>query len=432
MLGVAAASVVGLAMVCFSIGMAHIFYRSKRKRWQTILVWTLGTLLMTILGEILRPVLGNCSGQFTGFLAVFIYLYLFDVPVKQRFFTYFMVDTCMYLTTLLARYTVLLFHGFFPLFNPRLAFVVLYFLLTAALVFLFFRYLRTPIVERLTQFGGHLGILTAFACNGYVVMLLLFDAWKIRDSVSLGEYIIMLLYVAVLGCGYYLCFVTMATVRDNAFANAQVQELTAQARQAEQYYITLSSHIQEIRRMQHDSLHHLRVLSGYARGGAYDQLESYLSTLIERSPDLGSLFYCSNYTANILLGFYAEQAHSNSIDFHCDVQIPAELSVTPSDLSVVLGNGLQNALDACSLQKEGEPRRICLLARVVGHSLTLELTNTYDGVAVEQDGRLLTRKEGQGHGLGLASIRRVAELYHGYCSVSRTGQEFTLRVVLML
>lgn len=432
MLGVAAATVVGLAMICFSISMAHIFYQSRRKRWQTVLAWALYALVSVPLGELLRPVVGNCSGQFTGFLAIFAYLYLFDVPVKQRFFTYFMVDTAMYLTALLARYTVVLLHGFWPVFNPRIAFVILYFLLTGTVVFLFFRYLRTPIVERLAQFGSHLGTLTAFACMGYIVLLLLFDAWEIIDSLPLLAYIVMLLYVAVLGCGYYLSFVTMAAVWDNALAQVRVEELTAQARQAEQYYITLAGHIQEVRRMQHDSRHHLRVLSGYVRDGAYDRMEDYLSTLIEQSPDVGDFFYCANYTANILLGFYAEQARSNGIEFRCDAQIPAELDCTPVDVCAVLGNALQNALDACALQKSEEQRYISLLARMVGCNLTLEIKNSYDGIAVEQDGRLLTRKDGGGHGLGLSSIQRVAELHHGYCAVSHTGREFILRVVLTL
>ena len=430
MLGAAAASVVGLAMLCFSICMAHIFYRSRRKRWQTALAWGLCVPVCVALGEALRPALGNRAGQFTGFLAVFVYCYLFDVPVKQRFFTYFLVDTAMYLTALISRYTVLLVYGFWPGFNPRLAFVALYFLLTGAVAAFFTLRLRAGIVARLAQFGDHLGTLTAFACIGYVLLLLLFDAWQIRDGLPPGEYLLMLLYVALLGCGYLLSFHTMGAVRDSALAQAQVRELTAQARQSEQYYAALTGHIQEVRRMQHDSRHHMRVLSGYARDGAYDRLREYLDALIEHAPDTSVFSYCANYTANILLGFYAGQAREQGVDFRCDAQIPAELPCAPMDLSAVLGNALQNALDACGRQGAGEARHIALFSRVVGPSLTLEITNSYDGVAVEQDGRLLSRKGEPGHGLGLDSIRRVAARYHGYCSVSRTDREFTLRVVL--
>ena len=432
MLGVAAAYVVGAAMMCFSVCMAHIFCRSRRRRWQTVLAWMLCALVCIPLGEALRPVVGNCSGQFTGFLAVFVYLYLFDVPVKQRFFTYFFVDSSMYLTAVLARYTVLLFHGLRPDFNPRIAFVAVYFVLTAAYVLLFFRVLRDLMVERLAQFEEHLGSLAAFACVGYVLMLLLFDAWQIRDAVSPGEYLRLLLYVVLLSCGYWLSFYTMTAVKEGVLAQAQVRELTAQVRQSEQYYVTLTSHIQEVRQIQHDSRHHLRVLDGYLRDGEYGRLRGYLAELMEQAPDTGSLIYCANYTANILLGFYGEQARSDGIDFRYDAQIPAELCCSPVDICAVLGNALQNALDACVRQAPGEARYLSLLARMVGPNLTLEIKNSYDGVAVEAGGKLLTRKDEPGHGLGLASIERVAAQYHGYCSATRTEREFTLRVVLTM
>ena len=430
MLGVAAASIVGLAMICFSIGMAHIFYRSRRKRWQTILAWGACTLVSTVAGELLRPAMGNCSGQFTGFLAVFVYLCLFDVPVKQRLFTYFFVDTSMYATAVLARYTVLLVHGFFPGFDPKAPFVVVYFVLTAACVFVFFRFLRDPVVTRLAQFGTHMGSLTAFACVGYVLLLVLFDAWAVRRSVPPMEWLALVLYMGLLGCGYYLSFFTMTAVRDAAVAQAQVRELTAQVRQSERYYATLTGHIQDIRRMQHDSRHHLRVLDGYAREGAYAQLRAYLATLIQQVPDTGELVCCANHTANILLGFYREQARGGGIGFRCDAQIPAELDCSPVDLCAVLGNALQNALDACQRQDPSSERYISLLARMVGSNLTLELKNSYDGLVVEGEDGLLSRKEEPGHGLGLGSIRRVAEQYHGFCAVTRTAEEFVLRVVL--
>ena len=58
--------------------------------------------------------------------------------------------------------------------------------------------------------------------------------------------------------------------------------------------------------------------------------------------------------------------------------------------------------------------------------------SSYDG-RVKWDGdRLVTLKEEHGHGLGLDSIRHVAERYHGYCAVSHTDDEFTVKVVLAL
>ena len=49
--------------------------------------------------------------------------------------------------------------------------------------------------------------------------------------------------------------------------------MSADKRQLEQYYAFLAGHIDEVRRMQHDILHHLRVMSGYAQAGNYDRLK---------------------------------------------------------------------------------------------------------------------------------------------------------------
>ena len=172
-----AASAAGFAMLCFSAGMAHLFYRSRRRWWQTVLAWTLCFLASGAVEVLLRPIIGSCSGQLAGFTSAFVYLYLFDVPVKQRLFTCFFGNTILYLTVLLSRFTVLLIHGFWSGVRPEIAFVALYVVLTGAAVFLLFRHLRTAILERLAQFEEHLGILTGFAFLGYVLLILLFDAW---------------------------------------------------------------------------------------------------------------------------------------------------------------------------------------------------------------------------------------------------------------
>ena len=58
--------------------------------------------------------------------------------------------------------------------------------------------------------------------------------------------------------------------------------MSADKRQLEQYYAFLAGHIDEVRRMQHDILHHLRVMSGYAQAGNYDRLKEYLDALLNR------------------------------------------------------------------------------------------------------------------------------------------------------
>ena len=101
--------------------------------------------------------------------------------------------------------------------------------------------------------------------------------------------------------------------------------MSADKRQLEQYYAFLAGHIDEVRRMQHDILHHLRVMSGYAQAGDYDRLKEDLDALVEQMPDMDGLYYCGDHAANILLKYYGEQARNGGIRFNCDAQIPPDL-----------------------------------------------------------------------------------------------------------
>lgn len=195
-------------------------------------------------------------------------------------------------------------------------------------------------------------------------------------------------------------------------------------------YTALVDRIQEIRRIQHDMRHHLRVLDGYAQNGEYHKLKEYLSALLEQMPPKSCDVYCMNYTANILIGYYAQQAKKEGIVFQCDAQIPRNVNCSPQHLSILLGNSLENALEACGRQDEDRDRRISLFARVIDSNLVLVVENTYDGVICKKDGVICTRKEEKGHGLGLESMRNIVSQYSGYFNAVQKDQIFLVKIVI--
>lgn len=195
-------------------------------------------------------------------------------------------------------------------------------------------------------------------------------------------------------------------------------------------YTALIDRLQEVRRIQHDMRHHLRVLDGYAQNGEYDKLKEYLSALLEQMPPKSCDVYCMNYTANILIGYYAQEAKKEDITFHCDVQIPRNSSCSPQHLSILLGNSLENALEACRRQNEDEERRISLFARVIDSNLVLVVENTYDGIVCKKDGVICSRKEDEGHGLGMDSMENTVDLYGGYFGIVQKDELFLVKIVI--
>ena len=98
-------------------------------------------------------------------------------------------------------------------------------------------------------------------------------------------------------------------------------------------------------------------------------------------------------------------------------------------MCLVLSNLLENALEA-SLRTAPARRRIALTAYLHGNSLVLiQVENTYDGVIREKGGVFLSSKR-KGDGVGLQSVRHIAEKSGGVSTVTYQDGLFCAKVML--
>ena len=99
-------------------------------------------------------------------------------------------------------------------------------------------------------------------------------------------------------------------------------------------------------------------------------------------------------------------------------------SVPDMDLCVIMGNMLENALEACR-RMEGEEQFIKVRAIVDGIFLTIVVENSFDGNWQEEGGAYLSRKEAsniRGGGVGLSSVRAVCEKHGGMMRIEINGK----------
>lgn len=103
----------------------------------------------------------------------------------------------------------------------------------------------------------------------------------------------------------------------------------------------------------------------------------------------------------------------------------------PVDIYSLVGNALDNSLDAVRKVADPEKRAIGLVARRTGGMLTLNVTNYFDGSVTMVDGLpQTTATDPTGHGLGSRSMRDVAEKYGGSVTFSSDGDVFHVNVLV--
>lgn len=194
-------------------------------------------------------------------------------------------------------------------------------------------------------------------------------------------------------------------------------------------YHYLQNKMIETRKARHDMRHHAVVMEGYLRDEKYEELKTYLEGWLKTLPEDSSVIFCPGYTLNLLLLYFAQQAKEHDIDFTVHAALPEEIGIAGSDLSVILGNLLENAVDACAAQKSKD-RRIIFRGKTDRGALYFTIDNTMEGeLRRDKEGRLLSVKH-EGPGLGLESVRDIVSRYNGVLRTEQKGGVFCASVFL--
>lgn len=192
------------------------------------------------------------------------------------------------------------------------------------------------------------------------------------------------------------------------------------------------SMMQEIRVKRHDLKHQMLNLLALLQKGEYGKLESDMKQMAELE-SLNGLFVV-NTQNSIIDSFVNNQyavAKGKGIDFRVKTDVPAELPFAGEDLCVILGNALDNAIEACERGQVSKPW-ISIKLIYDGANLLMTLENSFDGmIRKNKKGMQISRKaNSQQHGIGTYSIQRVVQKYHGYYHVEVMEKEYHLEIIL--
>lgn len=219
----------------------------------------------------------------------------------------------------------------------------------------------------------------------------------------------------------------------SAILERQLNSMEEQLRETERVYAG-------VRAMKHDMRNQLAVLAELTeRPGARAEFETYLEQMNRM---LGQLeFPCRTGSAAVdtLFGIKCHEMQERVPGIRFDAEgfiVPENLRIYPMDLSVILGNGLDNAIEACERLAAAAPDeipwiRVSALYRT--QCFLVEIENSFDGRLSrlpEQEFPETSKGDGQLHGIGLRSIETVARKYHGGVDWSAEGGVFTLTVLL--
>ena len=180
----------------------------------------------------------------------------------------------------------------------------------------------------------------------------------------------------------------------------------------EEYYQQLQDKQAETRALWHDLNKYLRAAKTETQPAqALEQLESMFHSATQ-IVDVG------NRVLNVILNEYTQMAKATGIDLRLKVQVPAELPVSVADLYILIGNTMDNAMEACNALPPDQ-RVIDLILRTQNDVLYYKLVNPYSSEQPKREADPM-------HGHGLQNVRRCVEKYGGFLDVRKENGFFTV------
>ncbi|MBR5743581.1 MAG: GHKL domain-containing protein [Clostridia bacterium] len=178
----------------------------------------------------------------------------------------------------------------------------------------------------------------------------------------------------------------------------------------------------EMRGYKHDFHHHLETLKGYLAAGETERALAYLDELDERLFAVDTLLKTGNVTLDAILSAKLAQAKAEGIAVKVKAAVPEKLALSDVELSILIGNLLDNAIEACR-NAAGE-KFIRLYIAMKGKMLYFSMLNAAGEKKKKERGLFATGKPGT-HGFGLRRAAAVIENRGGWLKVNSEEGAFT-------
>ena len=185
-----------------------------------------------------------------------------------------------------------------------------------------------------------------------------------------------------------------------------------------------------MRGWRHDYHNHIQAM--LALTDSPEELRQYLWMLNDDLTTVDTVLKTGNVMVDAILNSKLSLIKSKQIAVNAKAAVPKELKISEVDLCVIIGNLLDNAMEACLRQAEGENRFIRVYIGVLKQQLYISVTNSTGGDTRKCGRSYLSTKGSDGHGFGLQRIDRIAEKYNGFVNRQNEPEVFASEVLLPL
>ena len=292
------------------------------------------------------------------------------------------------------------------------------FMLTVLLLEKRFYYNKTDMISVKSQ----INIIVILAGSIFVGEILVKAEALGENRILLGSAVLCLMNVST--------FFLYDKINEAYMQKAEKEAAAQNALMYEKQFLLMEQSQKNIQALQHDMKNHMLLIRAYLEKKEHDGALGYIDSVTEFMKVDAQFVNSGNVEIDAVLNYAFARAEKLSCQIETKIEVPENNFMPVFDLNVLLGNLLDNALEA--LERAGS-RYLYVSLRYGQGIFLVNIYNTFDGVIKKDGKRYLTRKpDGERHGIGLQNVEEIVDKYNGEIVRNVTDDMFKTDIVLYI
>lgn len=192
-------------------------------------------------------------------------------------------------------------------------------------------------------------------------------------------------------------------------------------------YVQLNEGAKEIKIIRHDLKHDYLLIGSYLENKNYSKINEIVKSRIKDIHEGTNTINSANELINTIINYKLMIANSKNIEVSCDLNVSNKIYMKDYHLNELLSNLIDNAIENCS---KNDPKINIIINEDV--FLYIEVINSIDVSVLNTNPNLITNKNGDIHGHGVKSIKRIVNEYNGNIKFFENGLKFHVSIIIPL
>ena len=190
--------------------------------------------------------------------------------------------------------------------------------------------------------------------------------------------------------------------------------------------------LKEIKKIRHDFKNHLIALKKIIKDRDNEQASRYITELEDSISNTCNFVDAQNPVVSALLTYKKNVCQQNNIEFKYNLEYD-DIQISPIDLSIILGNILDNAIEACMKFENPKDRIIKFGIGSCNNFITIICSNPYKVLVKNKTSNtnfLTTKPDKKNHGFGLTNVEETVNKYNGNLKIDKNNNMFTISLCI--